>query len=412
MTSSFNQIETLAIGDELLVGKISDTNSQFVAKKLFNLGLRLSRQTVVADDFSEITEALKEASERSKAVIVFGGLGPTSDDKTAECVGRLLGCRIVEHLSSKEKLFSFLKKRGREVTPATLKQILYPEATEVIPNSKGLAPGFYFQFQKATLFFLPGVPMEMEAMFEETVLPNIRNLFRVSKLWSNTWRCLGIHESQVQELMNPVEKNLPEGCYLGYRTFFPENHLTLYWAEEKKLKGFEEAKIKIAQILAPWTYTEGDRELEQVLVEELIRQKKKIALVESCTGGLTLQRLTRVPGASNVVWGGYTSYQVEAKETMLGVKLNSPEEGVSQYCSTQLVTQAKKLSGCDLCGAVTGYMGPSAPEKDSMGTVYLSILGNELTEKKLVVPTSDRVRAQWGASSYLLQALLQRLLEK
>jgi PncC family amidohydrolase len=186
----------------------------------------------------------------------------------------------------------------------------------------------------------------------------------------------------------------------------------LYWAEEKKLKGFEEAKIKIAQILAPWTYTEGDRELEQVLVEELIRQKKRIALVESCTGGLTLQRLTRVPGASNVVWGGYTSYQVEAKETMLDVKLKSPEDGVSQYCSTQLVTQAKKLSGCDLCGAVTGYMGPSAPEKDSMGTVYLSILGNELTEKKLVVPTSDRVRAQWGASSYLLQALLQSLLEK
>ncbi len=412
MTSKISNIETVAIGDELLVGKISDTNSQFVANQLFNLGLRLSRQTVVADDISEITHALIESSQRARVVIVFGGLGPTSDDKTAECVAKILNCKIVEHEPSKEKLFSFLKKRGREVTPATLKQILYPEATQVISNSKGLAPGFFFELGESTFFFLPGVPMEMEVMISESVLPEIKKIFQVAKLKSHTWRCLGIHESQVQELMSPVEKKLPSGCYLGYRTFFPENHLTLYWSENNGLFGFQEVQSQIREILKPWAYTEGDRELEQVVIDELMFQKKTIALAESCTGGLTVQRLTRVSGASNVVWGGFTSYQIDAKEKMLGVKISNPEEGVSQRCSTELSIQVKKRTGCDLTGAVTGYMGPSASEKDPVGTVYLSVLGKRAIEKKIIIPIGDRFRAQWGASSYLLQTILESLKEK
>ena len=409
-TTDSCKIETVAIGDELLVGKIADTNSQFVAKQLFSLGLRLSRETVVPDDLGQMTEALTECSKRAKAVIVFGGLGPTSDDKTAECVAKILKTKIIEHGPSREKLLSFLKKRGREVTPATLKQVLYPEATQVIPNPKGLAPGFFFQLGDSTLFFLPGVPMEMEAMVLETVIPEIKKLFKVEKLISHTWRCLGIHESQVQELMNPIEKKLPPRCYLGYRTFFPENHLTLYWAEDQT--GFSQVQSEIREILKPWSYTEGDRELEQVVVEELLKQKKSIALAESCTGGLTVQRLTRVPGASNVVWGGFTSYQIIAKDKMLGVKLDNADHAVSQKCSTELATEARNRSGCDITGGITGYMGPEASENDPVGTVYLSVLGKKLIEKKFILPTSDRLRAQWGAASYFLQTILETLREK
>jgi nicotinamide-nucleotide amidase len=412
VTPSFLNIETVAIGDELLVGKISDTNSQFVAKQLFASGLRLSRETVCADDMADMTRVLLDCSQRAKAVVVFGGLGPTSDDKTAECAAQILKCKIVEHGPSKEKLFSFLKKRGREVTPATLKQILYPEAAQVIPNPKGLAPGFFFQLGECSLFFLPGVPMEMEAMVLETVLPEIKKIFQVQKLWSHAWRCLGIHESQLQEAMNPIEKKLPPGCYLGYRTSFPENHLTLYWPEERGLESYQDFQLEVRHILKPWAYTEGDRELEQVVVEELIKQNKSIALAESCTGGLTLQRLTRVSGASKVVWGGLATYQIAAKDKMLGVKLSNSDEAVSQKCSSDLASQLKKLAGCDVAGAVTGYMGPTASEKDPVGTVYLSVSGKKLVEKKVVVPTGDRFRAQWGASSYLLHLILQVLAEK
>ena len=412
MTSQIPYIETIAIGDELLVGKISDTNSQFVANQLFSLGARLNRASVVPDDFVEITQALNESSKRAKVVFVFGGLGPTSDDKTAECVAKILNCKTVEHLPSKEKLLSFLKKRGREVTPATLKQILYPEATEVIPNPKGLAPGFFFNLGESTLFFLPGVPMEMEAMVSETVIPKVKQLLKLSKLRSHNWRCLGIHESQVQELMGPIEKLLPPGSYLGYRTFFPENHLTLYWGEECGNSGFDEFQSKIRELLKPWAYTEGDRELEKVVVDELLLQKKTVAFAESCTGGLTVQRLTRVARASEVVWGGFTSYQLDAKTKMLGLNFSEPEEAVSQKCSTDLACEAKKKSACDYACGVTGYMGPSASEKDPVGTVYLSVLGGRLTEKKITMPTSDRFRAQWGASSYLLLSLLEALRTK
>jgi len=185
----------------------------------------------------------------------------------------------------------------------------------------------------------------------------------------------------------------------------------LYWSEERKKEGFESEKIRIGEILKTWVYTEEDKELEQVVVEELSRQKKKIALAESCTGGLTLQRLTRVPGASDVIWGGYTTYQITAKERMLGVKLQNMDEGVSQQCSTQLARQVKAVSECDISAAVTGYMGPTAGEKDFVGTAYLSVFGKNLIEKKIVVPTDDRLRAQWGTSSYLLQALLKVLRE-
>jgi len=129
------------------------------------LGLRLHRSTVVADDLNDITQALQESSERSRAIIVFGGLGPTSDDKTAECVAKILKCKIVEHIPSKEKLFSYLSKRGREVTSATLKQILYPEATQVIINPKGLAPGFFSKWAKPRHFFFLGFPWRWRLCF-------------------------------------------------------------------------------------------------------------------------------------------------------------------------------------------------------------------------------------------------------
>ena len=226
------------------------------------------------------------------------------------------------------------------MTPASLKQILYPEATQVISNPKGLAPGFFFNLGSSTLFFLPGVPMEMEAMVHETVIPEIQKIFQVKKLWSHTWRCLGIHESQVQEVMNPIEKKLPSDCYLGYRTSFPENHLTLYWTEINGTKGFQEIQGEIREILKPWCYTEGDREIEQVVVEELVKQKKRIALAESCTGGLTLQRLTRIPGASNVVWGGFVSYQISAKAQMLGVKVATAEDAFADSPTCVVVPNA------------------------------------------------------------------------
>ncbi|NBT59399.1 competence/damage-inducible protein A, partial [bacterium] len=169
----FFSIETLAIGDELLSGKIADTNSAHVGQKLFENGLRLSRQNVIPDEKHSLMEAVQEVSKRARVAICFGGLGPTSDDITAAVIAELLQRPLETNEAAKKRLLEYLKARQRLVTEQTLKQVVIPQGTEVIPNEVGLAPGFSFEFQSCHFFFLPGVPDEMKSMLEQTVLPRL-----------------------------------------------------------------------------------------------------------------------------------------------------------------------------------------------------------------------------------------------
>jgi nicotinamide-nucleotide amidase len=411
-------IETIAIGDEILTGKISDTNSTFVGDQLFQTGFRLNRVTVVADDIPTIQAALKESSLRGSHVVCFGGLGPTSDDKTADAVAGLLRCEITDHAPSREKLIRLYQQRGREVTVHALKQARYPAATTPIPNPKGMAPGFRCSLGNSHLFFLPGVPPEMKAMFAETVLPALFELAGYHQsgpgLVSRSWKCLGIWESDLQRVMDPVEAELPPHAWLGYRTHYPENHLTLYYRRqpgesEQEMNRWE---TRIRQILAPYTFTEDGRELEGIVSDLLQTKGKRIALAESCTGGLVTHRLTRIPGSSLRVWGGFVSYQNEAKKSMLSVEV-SEETAVSSECSRRLSEAALEKSGCDVAAAITGYVGPAGGTAESpIGTLYLCVTGKngaKPLEKKLVIPMRVRQEAQWGASTFLLDLIRQFL---
>lgn len=403
-------IETIAIGDEILNGRISDTNSTFVSNELFKNGFQLTRTQVVPDDDAAIDKALRYAGETCDVVVVFGGLGPTSDDRTAECVARLLETKVVEHLPSKERLIKFYEQRARPITTQALKQILYPETAVPMLNLKGMAPGFHCHFGRAEFFFLPGVPAEMKALFSDNVLPFIqeRSGGKAGKVWSQTWRCLGIWESDLQRVMDPVEGALPKGAWLGYRTKYPENHLSLYFKAggENGRAQYDNYCDDIRSRLGEWTYTEDDRELEQIVLKQLAERGLSLALAESCTGGLTVQRLTRVPGASDNVWGGFVCYQVAAKNKMLGVTLADPEDAVSEDCTRRLAEQTLKVSGCDLAASITGYMGPNAgKDPGTLGSFYLCVKGKEIWEKKITLPLRSREEIQWGAATYLLNAI-------
>lgn len=413
------RIETIAIGDELLTGRISDTNSTFVADNLFSVGLSLTRQSVIPDDIERTQREIITASKRCDVAVVFGGLGPTSDDKTAEAVSLLLECRTVEHPASKERLIRFYTQRGREITQPALKQVLYPEKCQAIPNLRGMAPGFVCEFNKALFFFLPGVPGEMKEMFVNEVLPKIRE--RAAKggaavdLLSHTWRCLGIWESELQRVMDPVESTLEEGAaWLGYRTRFPENHLTLY------VKGFSDeshdifasTKKNITKILEPWCYTQSQKDLELLIADALTLKKWRIALAESCTAGLTANRLSRIPGASDWLWGGYTVYQTQAKKTMLHVDVRSESDAVSKACTLHLAESAKKNSGAEVAAAITGYLGPTGGnESDPVGTIYLCVLaeGKAPRQIKTSISVRSREEAQWGAATLLLGQIWDEL---
>ena len=409
-------IETLAIGDELLTGKIADTNSAFVADTLFRRGFRLERVTVVPDSTPTIQNALKECAVRSDFVLCFGGLGPTSDDKTAACVAELLGGGLAVHAPSDEKLRASLQKRGLPVTQQTLKQVLYPERANPILNEKGMAPGFHCSLGGCRFYFMPGVPSEMKAMFTDSILPEILSAVAAvgdsERILSHVWKCLNITESELQRVMDPIEAALPPNAWLGYRTRFPENHLTLYFRQPESADRsvFEQWQEQIRAILKTRCYTEEDKELEQLVLERLARLGYKVAFAESCTGGLTAQRLSRIGGASDWLWGGYISYRVEAKDAMLGVKVPNPEAAVSAQCTRELAEQTKRRSGCEVAAAITGYMGPTGgTPSDPLGTVYLCVSGKRNLEKRVNLLIRERSDGQWGAATHLLNLLREYL---
>lgn len=395
-------IETVAIGDELLTGKIADTNSQYVSGKLFETGFAVQKATVIPDRNEVIKATLLECAERCDFVFCFGGLGPTSDDLTAQCAADLLDCTLKIYEPALEKLIQLYQLRNREVTPQARKQVFYPEKATPYFNSKGMAPGFKMALKSCTFFFFPGVPVEMKAIFEEAVLPQLTALVQNDKLSFYTFRCMGIFESDLQRLMDPIEAALPKTAWLGYRTVYPENHLTLYWKGE--ISNFEKFKGDIRKLLGSVCYSEKNEEIESLIVHELKSRKLKIAFAESCTGGLTAQRLTRIPGCSEVLWAGLTPYQYQAKNQILGLDLENAEEAISMECSVKLAERLLKFSGVDLVATVTGRI-----EKE-VCDLYLVVRGQgKILPLEFKLAPRNRYELQWGASSYLLNLIREYL---
>jgi len=414
--TAFSFVETLAIGDELLTGKISDTNSAYVAAQLFKLGMRLHRSTVVADDEGEIVDALAVIARRSPVCVCFGGLGPTSDDKTAETVTRMIGGELVPHEPSREKLIRFFGERKREVTPTALKQIHYPSKAEPLINPEGLAPAFTFEWKSCRFFFLPGVPTEMKAIWSESVQPRIQAIHQKlggPTLLHHGWRLIGIGESQVQQLMDPIEKALPKGAWLGYRTHFPENHLVLYVGSEvENPKGcLDEFRQKISSVVSQYVYSEAETVIEQLVFEKLQAQKLTLALAESCTGGAVAYRLTKIPGASQVLWGSEVVYQRSAKNACLSLNLTEDVQTVSAQTTKALAQALKAKSGASIVAAVTGYLGPDGGTPEiPKGTIFVCVISpSGVTEKSIFLAARDRERGQWGAATHVFLEILKRL---
>jgi nicotinamide-nucleotide amidase len=283
--------------------------------------------------------------------------------------------------------------------------VLYPSKTEPLPNPRGMAPGFHCKFEGCDFYFLPGVPSEMDVMFDESVLPRLGS----GNLLARQWKCLGVWESELQNAMDPVDAQLPPSMWLGYRTRFPENHLTLYAQGDPE--AFAKMGDRIAGLVEKWTYTETGDELEALVLKELEASNRKLALAESCTGGLIAQRLSSIPGASGHFWGEYTVYTREAKEVMLGVTVSSEAETVAAATSRRLAEAASLKCG-SVGAAVTGYLEPGGGnERDPVGMIYWCVAedGQAAIEERIHLPPRDRKIQAWGASTYVLHSILTHL---
>jgi nicotinamide-nucleotide amidase len=410
-------VEIVNTGSELMLGRVLNTHQQWLCRRLADLGHVVTRQVAVADDGRDIQQAVREALGRADLVITTGGLGPTSDDITRELIAELLGRKLVQNREVLAHIEGFFAARGRPRPAKTEVETLVPEGALVFLNPTGTAPGLALRTDASRpgqwLVMLPGPPRELRPMFDSAVAPLIRREFAQEIFVCRTLRSTGVGEARVQELIEAeVAALVQQGLGIGYcaRPGAVDVRLTAGGERAEQLVSDGAAVVK--SILGGQIYGADDEELENVVVRLLTEQKKSLALAESCTGGNIAHRVTNVPGASAVFWGGAVSYANAAKETLLGVRAETLREhgAVSEAVARELAAGIRERSGADFALAVTGIAGPDGgtPEKP-VGTVFLALSAADGMEVERRLNPWDRTTFKEVTATQALEKLRRRL---
>jgi nicotinamide-nucleotide amidase len=386
----------LSTGDELTTGRIADTNAQWIADKLFELGIDLVTVITVGDYPERLEWAWRQALSQADVVVSTGGIGPTADDLTTETVARVLGRPLVEDAASADRLRRFFAARGVEMPLNNLKQAMIPQGGVIVPNALGTAPGYRVDADGKHVIVLPGVPREMKPMVEETVLPWLRARQGDDVHLAHTFQTFGISESGLDELVAGVVD--PAEGRLSFRASFPEVSVRVVVHGKAGVAASRLASVaaRLRERLAEFCYGEGATSMEEVVGRALKERGLKLALAESCTGGLVGHRVTAIPGSSAYFLGGIESYANTAKMSLLGVRRETlvGDGAVSEACAAEMAAGARKAFGADVAVSTTGIAGPDGGTKEKpVGLVCFGIA------------TADGVRATthqlWGTRDWV-----------
>jgi nicotinamide-nucleotide amidase len=364
----------LVIGDELLHGEVVDRNGAKAAGVLAEEGIRVHELRVLPDTIDVITDALTEALSRVGLVLVFGGLGPTTDDLTTEAVTRALGVGTELHEPSWRSIQARFAARGRVPPPGNEKQAHLPVGATLIPNPNGTAPGYLCAPPGALVAVLPGPPRECHPMLTDGLVPLLRARRGAAPRYeTRVHRVFGLPESEVGHRIRDVEAAFPD-LRVGYQAHFPEILVKLR-GDPAAAARFDAATAGLRSALGDHLYAEGETRLPAVLGVALRERGLRIVTAESCTGGLVAAALTDVPGASAYVDRGFVTYSNAAKTEVLGVPpaLLAAHGAVSEPVARALVAGALARSGADVGVAITGIAGPDGGTEDKpVGTVWLA----------------------------------------
>jgi nicotinamide-nucleotide amidase len=412
------QLELLSVGTELLLGEIVDTNAAYLAEKLSELGINVFHKTTVGDNAERLAAALRISLARADVVLATGGLGPTDDDVTAAAIAQVAGVGLVEDEPTAEKIRSFARTRGLKLLDTLLKQARVPEGAQVVPNPVGTAPGFILGWGSKAVIALPGVPSEMTAMAEETVLPYLARRASpegAALIVSRVLRLAGIGESQAEaEIADLIRAQTnPTIAPLAKRH---EVHLRI--AARAPDRAAAEAMIapveaEIRRRLGDRVYGADSEGLEAVLGRMLREAGLTLGVAESCTGGLIGHRLTNVPGSSDYFLGSLVTYSNEAKTALLAV----PEEIIRRHGAVSAETARAMAEGVreacrsDVGLSVTGIAGPTGgtPSKP-VGLTYVGIAeaGPAVAEEHRLRGNREMVKERAAqAALYLLYRTLR-----
>jgi nicotinamide-nucleotide amidase len=409
-------VEFLVTGDEVVRGLVVDTNTAATASKLYPLGVQLRGTTAVPDDEKQIVQALLAIAPRADFCIVSGGLGPTADDLTAGCAALAAGVPLVRDEEWALRLRDLWERRrpGEPMPEGNARQALLPRSAENLGNPDGTAPAFSLRIGRCIFFFLPGVPREYHRIVDETLLPKITSLLGPGALALRTLQCVGIAESVLGQKVEGARLAHP-GVRFGFRTRYPENHLSLAAraptaAEAQALLAATEADCRKA--LAGFVYGADGVTFAESLGRRLSERGQTVAVAESCTGGLLGSLLTEVGGSSAWMLGGVIAYANAVKERTLGVPAETLAEhgAVSQETALAMARGARAALGSTFALSITGIAGPSGgtPEKP-VGTVWMGLAGPAGERARLGAFRGDRTQirmsAAYGALGLLREAL-------
>jgi len=382
-------VELINTGSELMLGRVLNTHQQWLCRKLADKGYVMSRQVAVADTGPAIEQAVREALTRADLIIATGGLGPTSDDRTRDIIAELLGRALREDSEVLAHIKQFFDVRKRPMPERVRIQALVPEGALVLPNPHGTAPGLALAVQPnpfrrgatgSWLIMLPGPPRELRPMFVDSVEPLLlRELPNEVPFICTTLRTSGIGESIVEEkIAEPLAPLIAVGLEVGYcaRPGAVDVRLSARGPQAASL--VQEAEAVVRPRLGARIFAEGEKDLSVVIIKELTKRNKTLALAESCTGGLIAHELTNVPGASLVLLAGIVAYSNEAKQKFLGVQNATLEEhgAVSEAVVRQMAEGARERTSADYAISVTGIAGPGGGTiSKPVGTVFVGLAG-------------------------------------
>jgi nicotinamide-nucleotide amidase len=366
--------EIIAVGSELLLGQIANTNAQFISEHLAALGIDVFFHTVCGDNEGRMIDVIKNAEKRADLLIFTGGLGPTKDDLTKETVANVLRRKLVTDQEAMESILEYFKVTGRAMTENNKKQALVIEGSHVLPNHHGMAPGMIVDASQHLYLLMPGVPSEMKPMFLDFARLYLARR-NEEHIQSRVLRFFGIGESQLETQIidlidaqsNPTIAPLAKESEVTLRLTAKHEHLD---QAEAMLDAIE---AKIDARVGQYLYGYNEESLPKIVFELLRDQKKTIAFAESLTGGMAADWMAAFPGASSVLTGGVVCYTNQVKNQVLSVpqEVLDTDGAVSASCAKHLAASIRKLCGSDFGVSFTGVAGPDKSEGKAVGTVYV-----------------------------------------
>ncbi|KXZ14720.1 competence/damage-inducible protein A [Bacillus atrophaeus] len=409
--------EIIAVGSELLLGQIANTNAQFISKELAEIGINVFYHTAVGDNPERLKQVIRIAEERSDFIIFSGGLGPTKDDLTKETIANVLGRPLVLDDEAFQSIEDYFKKTKRTMSPNNRKQALVIEGSDVLANKFGMAPGMLTEHEARLYMLLPGPPSELHPMFENEAKPLLlEKLGSNEKIVSTVLRFFGIGESQLEADLediidaqtNPTIAPLAADGEVTLR-------LTAKHADESETERLlKETEAVILDRVGEFFYGYDDTSLVKELSKACKEKGMTLSSAESFTGGLFAEWLTDLSGASQLFAGGVVCYSNEMKQHTLGVKPDTLQQfgAVSKECAGELASGIKRLTGSDIGISFTGVAGPEGQEGHAPGHVFIGIFADGKEEVHEFNFAGSRTGVRKRAAKYGCHLILKLLEQK